>query len=72
MDIQSTKKEITKLIHGIEDPDLIQKIYALISGEKNDFWHTLTEYEKEEIKIGIKQLDEGKGVSYDEFRKRIL
>jgi len=38
-----------------------------VKSEQEDFWLELSEIEKEEIQFGIKQLDSGKGVSFDDF-----
>ncbi len=66
MDIQAMKIELAKLILDLESPSLIQKIKDLLIKESSDFWTTLTETEKEEIRIGIKQLNAGQRISFDE------
>ena len=71
MDIQSSKIELAKLILNIESPDLIIKIKKLLTKETGDFWFTLSDSEKEEIKFGINQLDKGLRVSVDEFLSKI-
>jgi len=71
MDIQSSKIELAKLILNIESPDLINKIKNLLTKETSDFWLTLSDSEKEEIKFGINQLDKGLRVSVDEFLSKI-
>lgn len=72
MDIQTTKIELAKIILSIENTEFIEKIKNFISKEKDDFWNDLTLSEKAEIELGIKQLDNGERISYDDFLKKIL
>jgi len=71
MDIQTSKIELAKIILSIENTEFIEKIKNFISKEKKDFWDDLTSSEKAEIELGIKQLDSGKRISYDDFLKKI-
>ncbi len=71
MDIQSLKIELTKLILNIDNPALIEKIKDLLVQETGDFWSTLSEDQKEELKLGIQQLNEGQRVSFDDFLKKV-
>jgi hypothetical protein len=71
MDIQTTKLELLKSILEIDSKDLIEKLKEIISDEKEDFWHQLTDAEKKDIKDGIEELDQGKRISYGEFLKKI-
>lgn len=38
--------------------------------EKIDFWDELTKFQKEEIEQGIKDLDEGRSISWENFKKK--
>ena len=71
MDIQSTKIELVKTILAMENSEFIQKVADFINNEKADFWDELSLSEQNEIKEGIKELDNGKRVSYDSFLKKI-
>lgn len=71
MDIQTTKIELAKIILSIENTEFLEKIKNFISKEKDDFWNDLTLSEKAEIELGIKQLDNGERISYDDFLKKI-
>jgi hypothetical protein len=71
MDIQTTKIELAKIILSIENTEFIEKIKNFISKEKMDFWDDLTASEKAEIELGIKQLDNGERISYNDFLKKI-
>jgi hypothetical protein len=70
MDIHTSKLELVKLIVNIENPDIIDKLIRFIKSEQEDFWIELNESEKEEIKLGISQLDSGQRISLEDFRKK--
>ncbi|MCF6214509.1 MAG: hypothetical protein L3J45_10860 [Flavobacteriaceae bacterium] len=70
MDIQTSKIELAKIILNIENTEFIEKIKNFISKEKKDFWDDLTSSEKAEIELGIKQLDNGERISYNDFLKK--
>jgi predicted transcriptional regulator len=38
---------------------------------KKDFWDELTQTQKEEIEQGIKDVDEGRWISWEDFKKNI-
>ncbi len=67
MDIQTTKIELVKLILNIDNKSIVEKIFNLIKSEQSDFWNELSRQEQEEIRLGIKQLDAGKRISFDDF-----
>ncbi len=71
MDIQTAKIELAKLILSIDSPSLIAKIKELLTKESSDFWHTLSESEKQEIMFGIDQLDNGQRISFEEFLSKV-
>ena len=71
MDIQSSKIELAKLILYIESPALLDKIKGLLTKETSDFWLTLSNSEREEIRFGIDQLDKGQRTSVEEFLKKV-
>ena len=71
MSIQTTKLELIKLILSVENPTIIKKISSLLKNETSDFWNDLSDSQKEEIKLGMKQLDEGQGISWDDFLKKV-
>lgn len=43
----------------------------MIEKEKKDFWDELSNSQKKEIELGIKDLDEGKSISWEDFKKKI-
>jgi hypothetical protein len=71
MDIQTTKIELVKLILSIDNKNIVEKIFNLIKSEQSDFWNELSRQEQEEIRLGIKQLDAGQRISFDDFLKKV-
>ena len=71
MDVQATKIELIKLVLDLEDEALIEKIGALLRKESGDFWDSLTEDQRSEIKLGLRLLDDGRRTSAEDFLKRI-
>jgi hypothetical protein len=71
MDIQTSKIELAKLILSIESPELIEKIRQLLINETEESLTTLTASEKEEIKYGLEQLDQGKRISIEETLRKL-
>ena len=71
MDIQANKIALVKEILDINNIDLIQKIAELIKTEKKDFWDELTVQEQNEIEYGLKELNDGKRVTFDSVIKKI-
>ena len=71
MDLQTAKIELTKLILSIENPTIIEKIKDLLINETSDFWSDLTNEQKDELKLGIQQLNEGQRISFKDFLKKV-
>ncbi|MDP3944859.1 MAG: hypothetical protein Q8Q51_03095 [Lutibacter sp.] len=71
MDSQTSKAALVKMNLNINNEKFIEKITDFIKKEKVDFWNELTSTEQKEIEKGIKELDKGKRVSYNEFLKKI-
>lgn len=71
MNSQTSKAALVKMILNIKNEKFIDKIADFIKKEKVDFWNELTSTEQKEIEKGIKELDKGKRVSYNEFLKKI-
>ena len=71
MNIQAEKIEIVKMILDTDNPKLLESIRNLFQKtEKTDFWNTLSSEIKEDIKIGISEIEKGETVKYDDFMKR--
>lgn len=71
MDTQATKIELAKLILDLEDPKLIQKIHKLLMDESSSFRKSLTDFEKEEIRLGMEQLNRGERISVEDFLNKV-
>ena len=71
MDIQSTKLELVRLIVNIDNPNILNKLVAALRSEDENIELKLTEQEKEEIKLGIQQLDAGQRTSLEDFLKKV-
>lgn len=71
MNTTSAKLELAKLVLEIEDPAVIEKIHKLVMQEGSDFWMKLSDKEKEEIKLGISQLDNGERISFESYMENV-
>ena len=69
MDLQSSKLELVKMIININSQKTINKLLNILKSEQEDFWFDLSEMEKKEIELGIKQLDAGQRISLIDFLK---
>ena len=70
MNIQLTKIELARMILDLENESVINKVWALLKKETPDFWAQLSKDQQAEIELGIKQLDRGERIDFDEFLKR--
>ncbi len=71
MDIQAEKLEIMKLILETENPGILKSIKGLLwKTEKSDFWETLPQDQKKEILEGIRDIENGDVVDYQEFMEQ--
>ncbi len=68
MNIQAEKLKLVKMILDVDNPNLINKVKSLLYKE-TDFWDTLTIEQKEDIELGIEELDNGETASMDEILK---
>ena len=71
MDIRTSKIELVKMILNIENDKFIEKITEFVQKEKIDFWNELSLSEQKQIEKGIKQLNKGKRVEFNDFLKKI-
>lgn len=68
MDIQAEKLELIKMLLNTKKPTVLKRIRKVFEKEEtSDFWNTLSEDEKEEIRLGIDELDQGEKYPYDEI-----
>ncbi len=71
MDLQTSKIELAKFILSIESVEFVEKLRAFVVKEKKDFWDKLSISEQKEINQGIKELDNGDRISFDDYLKKI-
>lgn len=71
MNIQASKIELVKLILNIENSTIINKMLDMLKNDETDFYLELSETEKEEINLGIQQLDKGQRISLEDFMKKV-
>ena len=71
MDLQSSKIELAKMILSIDNIKFIEKLKSFVKKERKDFWSELTLSEKNEIERGIRELDNGEKIAYNDFLKKI-
>ena len=71
MNIQAEKLELVRMILDTDNPGILASIKRIFAKSKNpDFWDTLSEDQKEEITEGIKEIEKGETVNYEEFIKK--
>ena len=68
MSLQAEKLEILKLILETDNPGILKSIKSLLwKEEKTDFWETLSQDQRDEIQEGIRDIENGNIVDYDDF-----
>ena len=71
MNIQAEKLEIMKMVLETNNPSILETIKGLFKIKSSpDFWETLTQDQKNDILQGIKDVDSGDIVDYDEFMEK--
>ena len=60
INIQNSKIELIQWLTTLEDTTVIQKIIDLRKNESNEWWNNISDTEKESIKKGISEAEEGK------------
>lgn len=71
MSIQTEKLEIVRMILDTDNPSLLESIRTLFTKtEKLDFWISLPSEVKEDINVGLSEIDKGEIVDYDDFMKK--
>jgi hypothetical protein len=71
MNIQAEKIEIMKMVLETENPGILKSIKKLFTKDsKVDFWETLPQDQKDEILLGIEEIDNKETVDFDEFIRK--
>lgn len=71
MNIQSEKIEIMKLILETDNPNILESVKNIFKKDTTtDFWETLPQEQKDDILQGIKDIENGEVVDYEDFMKK--
>jgi hypothetical protein len=70
MNIQAEKIEIVKMILETDNEFLLKSVRSIIEQEqKSDFWNALNSDQKEDIELGLREIEKGETVDYEELMK---
>jgi len=73
MDAIVLKREISALIESISDIEVLQALITLLShkvSKESDWWNTISEEERNEIKQGLEEALNGEVIPHDEMLKK--
>lgn len=71
MDIETSKIALIKMILNIENDAFIEIIKTFVKEKSADFWEELSSQERNEILLGIQQLEDGERISMDDVMRKI-
>lgn len=71
MNIQAEKIEIMRMILDTDNPTILESVKNIFTkSATTDFWDTLPQEQKEDILQGIKDIENGDIVDYEDFIKQ--
>jgi hypothetical protein len=71
MNIHAEKIEIMKMILDTDNPSILESVRNIFKRSTTaDFWDTLPQEQKEDILQGIKDIENGEIVDYEDFMKQ--
>lgn len=71
MNIQAEKLKIMKQVLETDNPRILSSIQKIFERElEDDFWNYLSQSQKEEIKTGLREIENGEIVDYEDFMKK--
>jgi hypothetical protein len=71
MNIHAEKIEIMKMILDTDNPGILESVRKIFKiSTTADFWETLPQEQKEDILQGIKDIENGDIVDYEDFIKQ--
>jgi hypothetical protein len=71
MNLQAEKIEIMKLILETDNPNILESVKNIFKkSTTTDFWETLPQEQREDILQGIKDIENGEIVDYEDFMKK--
>jgi len=70
-ELNKMKLELIRWISSLKDDKYLDLLNSVrISRTEGDWWDDLSDYEKNEIELGLNDLDDGKRISSEEFWKK--
>lgn len=70
MGIQLDRLEVINMLKEINDPSIIKAVKKMLTKEKKDWWDELTNEQKQDLELGLKQFERGEVVSYESILER--
>lgn len=72
MNIKSEKQNLIDWISSLEDEEVIETIKEFKESyfSKKDWWNEISEEEKNSIDRGLKDAEEGRVISYEQFKNK--
>jgi protein-arginine kinase len=71
MNIHAEKIEIMKMILDTDNPIILESVKNIFKNSMTiDFWDTLSQEQKDDILQGIKDIENGEIVDYEDFIKQ--
>ena len=71
MNIEATKIELAQLLLNTDDVSILNKIKSIFKTEKKDWWDELSDFQKEQIEIAEREIENGEVVSWEEVKKQM-
>ncbi len=71
MGIPDLKARLVRKILETNDKEVLNEIYRLLDSGNKDFYKNLTDDQKAEIELGLRQIKNGETISLDDFLKRV-
>ena len=71
MNLQAAKIEIIKMVLETDNPGILETIRRIFRKEESpDFWLSLSREEQDEILSGLREIEQGELVDYEELLKK--
>lgn len=72
MNVKSEKQNLIDWISSLEDEEVIETIKDFKESyfSKRDWWNEISEEEKNSIDRGLKDAEEGRVISYEQFKNK--
>ena len=67
--ILNQKLELIQWLSAIEDLSVIEKLMDLRKRESEDLWHSISEFERQSIELGLKDVESGKLNAHSKAKK---